>query len=104
MNFHDIAGFLAIVRAVDAGENLTEAADDSNLSQSALPRRLPRLEHDQCTSLFERHGRKLVPNTRRQAFLPHAKAMIDERTQSVDNVTRLMDAERGRVRLDFMHS
>src|SRR5699024_5606878 len=48
--------------------------------------------------------RKLVLNTRGQAFLPHAKAMIDERTQAIDNVTRLMDPERGRVRLDFMHS
>ena len=104
MNFHDIEGFLAIVRAVDAGENLTDAADDLYLSQSALTRRLQRLEQELGTTLFERHGRKLVLNTRGRAFLPNAKKMIEARSQGIEHVTRLMDPERGQVRLDFMHS
>ena len=104
MNFHDIEGFLAIVRAVDAGENLTDAADDLYLSQSALTRRLQRLEQELGTTLFERHGRELVLNTRGRAFLPNAKKMIEARSQGIEHVTRLMDPERGQVRLDFMHS
>lgn len=104
MNFHDIEGFLAVVRAVEAGENLSDAADDLYLSQSALTRRVQRLESELGTTLFERHGRKLVLNTRGQAFLPHAQQMIDARALGIEQVTRLMDPERGRVRLDFMHS
>ena len=104
MNFHDIEGFLAIVRAMEVGENLSDAADDLHLSQSALTRRLQRLEQELGTSLFERHGRRLVLNTRGQAFLPHAQDMVEARAQAMDNVARLMDPERGRVRLDFMHS
>ncbi|MFH0411429.1 LysR family transcriptional regulator [Corynebacterium sp. L4756] len=104
MNLVDVEGFLGVVRAVDAGESLSDAADDLALSQSALTRRVQRLEKELGTTLFERRGRTLVLNTRGQAFLPHARAMIDAQAAGIEQVSRLMDPERGRVRLDFMHS
>lgn len=104
MNFHDIEGFLAVVRAVEEGASLSDAADELYVSQSALTRRLQGLEKELGTTLFERQGRRLVLNTRGRAFLPHAKRMIEARTQGIEKVTRLMDPERGQVRLDFMHS
>lgn len=104
VNFPDIEGFLAVVRAGEAGENLSDAADDLHLSQSALTRRVQRLEEELGTTLFERHGRKLVLNTRGRAFVPHAQTMLEARSQGIQQVARLMDPERGQVRLDFMHS
>lgn len=104
MNFYDIEGFLAVVRAGDQGENLSDAADDLALSQSALTRRVQRLENDLGTTLFERHGRRLLLNTRGKVFLPYAQAMMEARSQGMRQVARLMDPERGQVRLDFMHS
>ena len=104
VNFPDIEGFLAVVRAGEAGENLSDAADDLHLSQSALTRRVQRLEEELGTTLFERHGRKLVLNTRGRAFVPHAHTMLEARSQGIQQVARLMDPERGQVRLDFMHS
>ena len=86
VNFPDIEGFLAVVRAGEAGENLSDAADDLHLSQSALTRRVQRLEEELGTTLFERHGRKLVLNTRGRAFVPHAHTMLEARSQGIQQV------------------
>lgn len=55
-------------------------------------------------SLFNRVGRRLVLNTRGEAFVVHARKMLAAERAGRDMVARLMDPERGTVRLDFMHS
>lgn len=99
-NFADLAGFLAVA---DTG-HVGAAAAQLGISQPALTRRIQRLEKTLGAQLFERTGRTLRLNARGQAFVPHAQNIVDTWRAGRDEVARLMDPERGTVRLDFMHS
>lgn len=100
MNLKDVR---AIVAVAEAGL-LGAAADEMGLSQPALTRRVQRVERALGATLFERTGHRLRLNARGEAFVVHARTMLDEAERARDAVARLMDPERGTVRLDFMHS
>jgi LysR family nitrogen assimilation transcriptional regulator len=57
MEYSDILAFLAVVRS----ESYSRAADKLHLAQSALSRRVRRLEQDLGVSLLERHPRGVRP-------------------------------------------
>ena len=100
MNLEDVRGVVAV-----ADHGLVGAAADSlGLSQPALTRRVQRIEADIGASLFQRSGRRLRLNSRGRAFVEQARRMLTAETAARDAVARLMDPERGTVRLDFMHS
>ncbi|AGF73659.1 LysR family transcriptional regulator [Corynebacterium halotolerans] len=96
----DLRGFLAVAEA----GHLTDTAAILGISQPTLTRRIRRVEEFTGATLFDRTGRRLVLNARGRAFLPHVRRMIAELEDGVAKVARLMDPERGVVRLDFMHS
>lgn len=100
MNLDDIRGFIAVADTLHVGA----AADALGISQSALTRRVQRVEQAVRADLFDRSGRQLALNARGEAFLPHAHALLASWQAGADSVARLMDPERGTVRLDFMHS
>lgn len=100
MNLEDVRGVVAVAEQGLVGA----AADDLGISQSALTRRVQRIEQQLGASLFSRTGRRLVLNSRGVAFVQHARTMLNAQTAARDAVARLMDPERGTVRLDFMHS
>lgn len=100
MNLEDVRGVVAV-----ADHGLVGAAADSlGLSQPALTRRVQRIEADIGASLFQRSGRRLRLNSRGRVFIEQARRMLTAETAARDAVARLMDPERGTVRLDFMHS
>lgn len=100
MNLEDVRGVVAV-----ADHGLVGAAADSlGLSQPALTRRVQRIEADIGASLFQRSGRRLRLNSRGRAFVAQARRMLTAENAARDAVARLMDPERGTVRLDFMHS
>ena len=100
MNVEDVRGFLAVV---DQGR-VGAAADELGISQSALTRRVQRVEASLGAHLFERTGRTLHVNSRGRAFAAAGREMLRAYQVGRDDVARLMDPERGTVRLDFMHS
>lgn len=100
MHIADIRGVIAVA---DTGQ-VSAAADALGISQSTLTRRVQRVEAELDASLFDRSGHRLALNARGQAFLPHARAMLTSYRAGADHVARLMDPERGTIRLDFMHS
>lgn len=100
MNLEDVRGVVAVADAGLVGA----AADELGISQSALSRRVQRIETILGATLFERTGRRLIPNSRGRAFLDPAREMLSAQTRARDAVSRLMDPELGTVRLDFMHS
>lgn len=100
MNVEDVRGVVAVAEHGLVGA----AADALGLSQPALSRRIQRVETEVGASLFERSGRRLRLNSRGVAFVEHARRMLSAETAARDAVARLMDPERGTVRLDFMHS
>ena len=100
VNLDDVRGVVAVAELGQVGA----AADELGISQSALTRRVQRMERALGASLFNRVGRRLVLNTRGEAFVVQARKMLAAERAGRDMVSRLMDPERGTVRLDFMHS
>ena len=96
----DLRGFIAVAES----GHLTETAQALGIPQPTLTRRIRRVETAVGASLFDRVGRRLALNSRGRAYLPHARAALGDLAEGGAKVARLMDPERGTVRLDFMHS
>ena len=61
---------------VAATGSFTLAAEQLNLSQSAISRQIQQLEHYFSCSLFERHTRKVVVSAQGQALLPIVESLM----------------------------
>lgn len=85
-------------------QNMVDSSLNLGISQSALSRRLAALESEVGAPLFDRHGRHLELNECGKALATRAAEASDTWKRGVEEVHRLMDPERGTVRLDFMHS
>lgn len=85
-------------------QNMVDSSLNLGISQSALSRRLAALEHEVGAPLFDRNGRHLALNECGKALAKRAAEASDTWKRGVEEVHRLMDPERGTVRLDFMHS
>lgn len=96
----DLQGFIAVAES----GHLTESAAVIGIPQPTLSRRIRRVENEVGASLFDRSGRRMTLNARGRAFLPHARAALAELAEGGTRIARLMDPDRGTVRLDFMHS
>lgn len=84
--------------------NMVDTALHLGVSQSALSRRLAALEAEVGAPLFDRLGRNLVLNDCGRTLTKHAREAARAWDRGIAEVHRLMDPERGTVRLDFMHS
>lgn len=96
----DLHGFIAVAES----GHLTASAAELGVPQPTLTRRIRRVEDAVGADLFDRAGRQMALNARGRAYLPHARAVLAELEVGRTKVARLMDPERGTVRLDFMHS
>ncbi|ANE05430.1 LysR family transcriptional regulator [Corynebacterium crudilactis] len=100
MRIDDLRSFISVARS----GHLTETAEQLGIPQPTLSRRIGRVEKQAGTLLFDRVGRKLVLNQRGQALLVHASEMVAQLESATTEIKRLMDPEKGTIRLDFMHS
>ncbi|QPK79041.1 LysR family transcriptional regulator [Corynebacterium lizhenjunii] len=100
MHLDDVRGVVTVARTGHVGA----AADELGISQSALTRRLQRVEAQLGASLFDRGGRSMTLNARGVVFVEEAENMLAAEQRACTEVCHLMDPERGTVRLDFMHS
>lgn len=100
MRIEDLGWFLDLTET----GNMVDTAAATGLSQSTLSRRLARLEAEVGTALFDRRGRTLVLNHRGEVLADTARRTRDTWTAGVEEVRRLVDPQRGTVRLAFMHS
>ena len=74
IEYRDIIAFLAVARC----ESYSRAADKLHLAQSALSRRVMRLEHDLGVALLERHPRGVRATPAGQALICRAERMEAE--------------------------
>lgn len=96
----DLSWFLDLART----ENMVDSAARCGVSQSTLSRRLAALESDAGSPLFHRRGRFLELNAQGRALAAAAQEAQDVWQRGIAEVRRLMDPERGTIRLAFMHS
>lgn len=96
----DIVSFLAVAES----GHVTETAAQLGIPQPTLSRRIARLEEELGATLFDRIGRSLQLNARGRAFQRYARDIVTSANAGAREVHRLMDPERGTVRIGFMHS
>ncbi|AGP29870.1 LysR family transcriptional regulator [Corynebacterium terpenotabidum] len=100
MRIDDLGWFLDLVET----SNMADTSAATGLSQSSLSRRLARLEAEVGADLFDRRGRTLVLNHRGEVLADTARRTREIWMDGVEEVRRLVDPDRGTVRLCFMHS
>lgn len=86
MNYNHLRYFWAVAKS----GKLTDAAEQLNLSQSALSAQIKKLEHQMGHALFERRGRGLVLTAAGQTALDYAETIF---TTGDELLLRLQDSE-----------
>jgi DNA-binding transcriptional LysR family regulator len=72
----DLDAVRTFVLAADEGR-FQDAADELGISQQAVSKRIAALEKDLGVRLFTRTARGIQPTTDGEAFLPHARALLE---------------------------
>ena len=78
-DFGDLEAFLAVTETA----SFQRAAEALNLSQSAITRRIQKLEAVLDITLFERTTRSLKLTMEAKAFRPRAQSMVDDAAESL---------------------
>jgi DNA-binding transcriptional LysR family regulator len=91
----DLRGFVAVA---DLGA-FHEAAEQLNLSQPALSRRVQKLEGALGVALFERTTRRVALTAVGRDFLPKARRLLDEFDASLLSVREIAERRSGQVNI-----
>lgn len=98
MDYHQLKYFQKLA---DIG-NYTKAADELDLSQSALSRSILRLEEEIGVPLFQRKSRGVVLNRYGQIFLKSANKALGEIDEAKQEITNLVNPTQGTISLGFI--
>lgn len=93
----DLRDLELLAATADAG-SLTAAAERLYVSQPALSQRLTRLEDRLGMPLFDRTGRRLVPNAAGRRLLVAAHQVLDELRSATRDLKEIRDGRDRRVR------
>lgn len=77
--------------------SFARAAEELNITQSALSRRIKKLEEDLGTRLLDRTTRRVSVSLVGEEFLPEAMRIIDEFNQSLNDIRDLVQIRTGTV-------
>lgn len=98
MDYHQLKYFQKLA---DIG-NYTKAADELDLSQSALSRSILRLEEEIGVPLFQRKSRGVVLNRYGQIFLKSANKALGEIDEAKQEITNQVNPTQGTISLGFI--
>ena len=88
-----------MVAAVAASGNVTRAAADVNLTQSAVSHQLRDIEARLGTALFLRVGKRMIPTAAGERVLSTARRVLEEIEATEDDVRRMGTHEGGVLRV-----
>lgn len=95
MLFEDIQAFVSVVRA----GSFSKAALDLCVAQSALSKRVKRLESRMGTTLLERHARGVIATESGHVFLAKAEKLVDELNEMERDLSSFVQEPVGTVRV-----
>ena len=87
--------FLTIVKHM----NLTKAANELYITQSALSQSLSKLENELGIRLFYRDGNRLILSKEGNILLPDFEQLVSVHDHLIENAHALSDQGRGGVRI-----
>lgn len=93
ITINDFAAFVAVVRL----ESFALAAEELLITQSALSRRITKLETSLGGTLLDRTTRTISVSALGREFLPQAQRIVDEFNQSLDDIKEIVKVKRGVV-------
>ncbi len=93
--FEDLSAFVVVARV----GSFSRAAVELCVAQSALSKRVQRLEHGVGTALFERRARGVALTQAGQSFLARAQRVVDEVADMERNLSTLVETPSGEVRI-----
>lgn len=95
MLFEDIQAFVTVMRA----GSFSKAAVDLCVAQSALSKRVKRLETRMGTTLLERHARGVVATESGRVFFARAEKLVDELSEMERDLSSFVQEPIGTVRV-----
>lgn len=95
-----LSGLNAFVKAAQLG-SFVAAAERLGVSASAIGKSIARLERNLGISLFNRSTRSLSMTEEGQLFFERSQRIVMELEEAEQELSRLMAAPRGRLRLSF---
>ena len=99
----DVKEFEYLVAIADRG-NVTKAANQLFITQSALSKFVRNKEEEMGTLLFSRIGKRFVPTYAGEKCIEAARKVLSINTQLDDDVNQLVKEGKGRIRLAFHSS
>lgn len=95
---------LQYFQAVAQLEHFTRASETLSVSQPTLSRAIARLEEEIGVPLFDRQGRTVSLNRYGQIFLNRVNRGIQEITDGIEEIQKLVDCSDGSISLGFIPS
>lgn len=95
---------LQYFQAVAQLEHFTRASETLSVSQPTLSRAIARLEEEIGVPLFDREGRTVSLNRYGQIFLNRVNRGIQEITDGIEEIQKLVDCSDGSISLGFLPS
>ncbi|MBU8881352.1 LysR family transcriptional regulator, partial [Bacillus sp. FJAT-29790] len=91
-------------RVLSKIQNITKAAKELSLTQSALSKSIARLEEDVGVPLFERNPRGVILNAYGNVFLQYANRAVQEMTDAQKKINEMIDPMHGVISFGFIPS
>ncbi len=95
MVFEDLKAFVAVAH----NGSFAQAAAELCIAQSALSKRVQRLEHRMGTALFERRARGVALTTAGHNFLKRAQRLVGEVAEMERDLSSFVETPSGEVRI-----
>ncbi len=98
MDIQQLVNFQVLARVA----NVTKAAQELSLTQSALSKSIARLEEEMGVPLFSRNQRGVALNPFGKEFLAHAERMIQEMENAHKKINEMVDPAKGVISIGFI--
>ena len=97
MSLHQIEFFLSVARHL----NFTKAAQECNISQSAISQQIENFENTLGFKLFNRNNRKTTLTKGGEVFLTHAQQILDAYNKAVLESSLAASSLENRIRIGY---
>lgn len=98
--FQQMIYFIAIVK----NNSFTKAAEECNISQSAISQQMKELESNLGVSLLERKGRSFTVTDAGKYFYTHSQDILEDVNQLVNNTVKIVKDDQINLKVGYLRS
>lgn len=98
--FQQMVYFIAIVK----NNSFTKAAEECNISQSAISQQMKELESSLGVSLLERKGRSFTVTDAGKYFYTHSQDILEDVNQLINNTVKIVKDDQINLKVGYLRS